>query len=148
MMDMYRRTLAAFWASQPGELKADEAVEDIFSGGDGWGKDGRPLPVEAEMEPRGAVGDANGSGAGIGSNSRPDSRTGSGANTPNMDGERDGMRNVKSAGRGIMAMSSAGRRHGHGHKHRRIRPKGHGEVDEEELIEDLRSWRIEEGVYG
>ena len=40
MMDMYRRTLAAFWASQPGELKADEAVEDIFAGGDGWGKNG------------------------------------------------------------------------------------------------------------
>ena len=148
MMDMYRRTLAAFWASQPGELKADEAVEDIFSGGDGWGKNGRPLPVEAEMEPRGAAGDTNGAGVGIGNNSGPDSRPGSGANTPNVDGERDGMRNVKSAGRGIMAMSSAGRRHGYGHKHRRIRPKGHGEVDEEELIDDLRSWRIDEGVYG
>lgn len=37
MQDMYRRTLAAFWASQPGELKADECIEDIFSGGDGWG---------------------------------------------------------------------------------------------------------------
>ena len=152
MMDMYRRTLAAFWASQPGELKADEAVEDIFSGGDGWGKNGRPLPVDAEIEHRGSAADANGNarndgvafgaGGGMGSNSRPGSRSGSGANTPNMDGERDGVRNVNSAGRGIMA----GRRHTH--KHRRSRQKGHGEIDEEELVEDLRSWRVEESAYG
>lgn len=37
LQDMYRRTLAASWVSQPGELRADECVEDIFSGGDGWG---------------------------------------------------------------------------------------------------------------
>jgi hypothetical protein len=33
---MYRRALAASWHSQPGELPADEVIEDIFSGGDGW----------------------------------------------------------------------------------------------------------------
>ena len=37
LQDMYRRTLAAYWAAQPGELKADECIEDIFGGGDGWG---------------------------------------------------------------------------------------------------------------
>lgn len=37
MQDMYRRTLAASWVAQPGELKADDCIEDIFSGGDGWG---------------------------------------------------------------------------------------------------------------
>lgn len=36
--DMYRRNLAAFWTAQPGELKADECIEDIFDGGDGWAK--------------------------------------------------------------------------------------------------------------
>lgn len=36
---MYRRALAASWAAQPGELPADQCIEDIFSGGDGW-KDG------------------------------------------------------------------------------------------------------------
>ncbi|KAK8024096.1 hypothetical protein PG993_012162 [Apiospora rasikravindrae] len=36
LQDMYRRTLAASWACQPGELPADECVEDIFGGGDGW----------------------------------------------------------------------------------------------------------------
>ena len=43
MQDLYRQTLAAYWASQPGELRADECIEDIFSGGDGWGKNGRPV---------------------------------------------------------------------------------------------------------
>ncbi|KAL1302049.1 hypothetical protein AAFC00_002494 [Neodothiora populina] len=37
MQDMYRRNLAASWVAQPGELKADDCIEDIFSGGDGWG---------------------------------------------------------------------------------------------------------------
>ncbi|EME49806.1 hypothetical protein DOTSEDRAFT_40956 [Dothistroma septosporum NZE10] len=46
MQDMYRRTLAAYWASQPGELRADECIEDIFGGGDGWGKGGRPASHE------------------------------------------------------------------------------------------------------
>lgn len=36
VQDMYRRTLAASWSCQPGELLADECIEDIFSGGDGW----------------------------------------------------------------------------------------------------------------
>lgn len=34
--DLYRRTLAAYWSSQPNELPADECIEDIFSGGNGW----------------------------------------------------------------------------------------------------------------
>lgn len=36
MQDMYRRALAASWASQPGELPADQCIEDIFAGGDGF----------------------------------------------------------------------------------------------------------------
>lgn len=38
LQDMYRRNLAASWAAQEGELPADECIEDIFAGGDGWGK--------------------------------------------------------------------------------------------------------------
>ncbi|KAL9599360.1 MAG: hypothetical protein Q9219_003893 [cf. Caloplaca sp. 3 TL-2023] len=38
LQDMYRRTLAASWTAQDGELPADECIEDIFAGGDGWGK--------------------------------------------------------------------------------------------------------------
>lgn len=38
LQDMYRRTLAASWAAQAGELPADQCIEDIFAGGDGWGR--------------------------------------------------------------------------------------------------------------
>ncbi|KAJ0301369.1 hypothetical protein COL516b_007769 [Colletotrichum fioriniae] len=43
VQDMYRRALAASWSCQPGELPADQCIEDIFSGGDGWqaGRTGR-----------------------------------------------------------------------------------------------------------
>lgn len=41
VQDMYRQTLAASWAAQTGELRADEVIEDIFGGGDGWGVGGR-----------------------------------------------------------------------------------------------------------
>lgn len=33
---MYRRALAASWAAQAGDLPADQCIEDIFAGGDGW----------------------------------------------------------------------------------------------------------------
>lgn len=36
LQDMYRRALAASWAAQPGELPADQCIEDIFAGGDGF----------------------------------------------------------------------------------------------------------------
>ncbi|KAK4240122.1 N-terminal C2 in EEIG1 and EHBP1 proteins-domain-containing protein [Achaetomium macrosporum] len=36
VQDMYRRALAASWASQPGELPADQCIEDIFAGGEGF----------------------------------------------------------------------------------------------------------------
>ena len=37
--DMYRRTLAASFAAQTGELPADQCIESIFAGGDGWRHD-------------------------------------------------------------------------------------------------------------
>ncbi|KAF7548155.1 hypothetical protein G7Z17_g7251 [Cylindrodendrum hubeiense] len=36
LQDLYRRTLAASWSRQPNELPADECIEDIFNGGNGW----------------------------------------------------------------------------------------------------------------
>ncbi|KAG5929799.1 hypothetical protein E4U42_004523, partial [Claviceps africana] len=36
VQDLYRRTLVASWSRQPDELPADECIEDIFSGGNGW----------------------------------------------------------------------------------------------------------------
>jgi hypothetical protein len=50
VQDMYRRALAASWASQPGELHADECIEDIFSGGDGF-RTGRKTPSSSRPKP-------------------------------------------------------------------------------------------------
>ncbi|KJR89682.1 uncharacterized protein SPSK_05980 [Sporothrix schenckii 1099-18] len=36
IQDVYCRALAASWACQAGEMPADECIEDIFSGGDGF----------------------------------------------------------------------------------------------------------------
>ena len=36
LQDMYRRALAASWAAHAAELPADQCVEDIFNGGDGF----------------------------------------------------------------------------------------------------------------
>lgn len=48
MQDMYRLTLAAYWTAQPGDLKADDCIEDIFAGGDGWGDKNRPSNAPSE----------------------------------------------------------------------------------------------------
>lgn len=133
MQDMYRRSLAAFWASQPGELKADEAIEDIFSGGDGWGKGGRPAPTEQEN----GNGRAGGGSFAGGNSSRPDS----GTSTPNPDG--DGK--LVDGRRGMMYI--AGPRRHNKHLKTRGRVKGQGEVDEFDVREDLKSWRVGEKAY-
>jgi hypothetical protein len=39
VQDMYRRALAASWVGQPGDMPADECIEDIFGGGDGFRDD-------------------------------------------------------------------------------------------------------------
>ena len=60
LQDMYRRTLAAYWSAQPGELKADECIEDIFAGGDGWGDREKPYDSQ-QRSSKFASGDSSGS---------------------------------------------------------------------------------------
>ncbi len=54
LQDMYRRTLAASFAAQAGELPADECIESIFAGGSGWRdtppSEARGAPGAAENE--------------------------------------------------------------------------------------------------
>ncbi|KAM7209614.1 N-terminal C2 in EEIG1 and EHBP1 proteins domain containing protein [Naviculisporaceae sp. PSN 640] len=42
LQDAYRRVLTASWTSQPGELPADQCIEDIFAGGDGFRSEHKP----------------------------------------------------------------------------------------------------------
>ena len=50
LQDMYRKTLAASWSSHLHELPADHCIEDIFSGGDGWGKHKNDVPTLESSE--------------------------------------------------------------------------------------------------
>lgn len=135
--DMYRLTLAAFWTSQPGELRADDCIEDIFSGGDGWGKEGRPRvePESSSHQPGSADTTSNG-------NHHLHHHDGMSRDTT-----ASGSRSGNTAERG-----AATHGHGHGHSHRRnfdgsrrldksLR-KAPGELDEMDVREDLVSWNI------
>lgn len=48
--DLYRNNLAAHFNAQPGELRADECIENIFSGGDGWGPGGKEAEKPAKRD--------------------------------------------------------------------------------------------------
>lgn len=124
MQDMYRRTLAAYWSAQPGELKADEAIEDIFAGGDGWGRSGRPPAIGASID--------------MGR---------SGTSTPNPDADR--ARTPEGASRSGFRI-----KHSHGSsgtynfgKKNKAPKKAPGEVDEFEVREDLKNWRVGERAW-
>lgn len=151
MQDMYRRTLAAFWASQPGELKADECIEDIFAGGDGWGS--KSPNVKSSLETN-AANERNHAARKQRNRARADSHNsrggGSGSSTPReRDGESvevtaRGEARMQSSGKGMLAMARQGRHS----KNFRAARRGQGEVDEFEVMEDLRSWRVGEAVVG
>ncbi|RDW80140.1 hypothetical protein BP6252_04778 [Coleophoma cylindrospora] len=49
LQDMYRTSLAASWAACSAELPADECIEDIFNGGDGWKDTKESVPRESVL---------------------------------------------------------------------------------------------------
>ncbi|KAI7330485.1 hypothetical protein KC315_g5656 [Hortaea werneckii] len=139
MQDMYRRTLAAHWTSQPGELKADECIEDIFSGGDGWGAHGRPPPISVgdQSEP---TTEASGSGASTPRDPHSSQQDSMGSRRPHQR-----MGNVT---HGIGSPRMMGHRSGRYGQKMKVPRKGAGELDEFEVREDLRSWAVGERAYG
>lgn len=81
---------------------------------------------------------------GSGNNSRP----GSGTTTPNVDSDghhtgRGKHGDHRQSSRQPVSHMSSGRRHQRGHG-----SKGKGEIVEADVIDDLRSWRIDERAYG
>ena len=146
LQDMYRRALAASWAAQAGELPADECIDNIFAGGDGWGKDkaGAVMPsakqmgdstedAESEGDPRPVHGHRRTSSAYGGrssSNSRGHARTGS---KENRHSSANGV-----SGRGSIDQQAQS---SNAEIRRRNLRRAH-EVDEFEAREDLRSWEI------
>lgn len=151
MQDLYRRTLAADLTSfDAGELRADLAIEDIFAGGDGWGNKERLQDSSSTLKP--TLGEENGS-------SDTDSRLTdqSRRNMPFFQGAGHGHRKSHSHSRQYMPPSPNGRpgsAHGRAsldqqarhmkNEAERMRNKPQQEVDEFDVREDLRSWKLPE----
>ena len=147
LQDMYRRALAASWGAQAGELPADECIEDIFAGGDGWSKKAnRAAPVA-----RGAFEDDDGSGS-VSDNENirtpqpkrsPLSFTRHAFNKPVPKRESSGTGGR--AGSDIGVESVRGNSEHQGQQNKSDEAHGHAhtyEVDELEIRDDLRSWQI------
>jgi hypothetical protein len=136
LQDMYRRTLAAYWSAQPGELKADECIEDIFAGGDGWGDREKPYSQQRGQPIRYTIGDSSSSP------SESEARHMRGNSTARKSHEtlrpndmRPKSPNVR--GRGSLEQQA----HQMKAEVERKRHRPHHEVDEFDLREDLCSWR-------
>jgi hypothetical protein len=137
LQDMYRRTLAAYWSAQPGELKADECIEDIFAGGDGWGDREKPYLQQSRQSLRFNGGDSSGSPS---ENEARHTRGGSSTLGKSHETLRQGDMRTSSPsvhGRGSLEQQA----HQMKAESERKRHRPHHEVDEFDLREDLCSWR-------
>jgi hypothetical protein len=147
--DLYRRTLAATWACQTGEMAPDKLIEDLFAGGDG-GQMAPPPKSPTKLQPSPRFTDRDES-LGSSSSDVESRRTATPRHlTPEM--ARTGhRRNVSSeASTAHSSHSSTAtirpeREHGHNHEARR-RKQEEGwqtELTEFDLREDLRSWQVQ-----
>ena len=137
--DMYRRNLAAFWTAQAGELKADECIEDIFAGGDGWAKHDDP------NHPANARNVSISPGAGRGMHNRNASSRGS---IPAA-GQPHHHSRVYSgpSGSGVSGRASL-EQHANNMKAEAEANQTNSnlEIDEFDVREDLKSWKLPEQV--
>ena len=136
LQDMYRRTLAASWLAQPGELPADKCIEDIFAGGDGWGTDQLGGSTEEEDE------ESDGDSRTMRGHRRHTSGTGSrGTLKPTRQERKSSKGEPRTigivSGRGSIADHIQSGSNAKNHTHKWMH-----EVDEFTSREDLRSWQI------
>ena len=147
---MYRRALAASWAShaaswasQPGELPADECVEEIFVGGDGWKPDSK-LGASITQDTSGED-----------SNSHGNHRNHSGASTKSQNtvtgngSGRFGHRNARSkdtTDHGTGIQNSLEETSSENSERGRTGLIKVTEVDELHVRDDLMAWRLPEKV--
>lgn len=135
---MYRRTLAAYWSAQPGELKADECIEDIFAGGDGWGDREKPYTQQQRnQQMRYTTGDSSGS---VSESEPRHMRISSASHRKSHETLRPsdvGSKSPNVRGRNSLEVQAAQMKA----EAVRKRHRPHHEVDEFELREDLCSWR-------
>jgi hypothetical protein len=137
LQDMYRRTLAAYWSAQPGEFKADECIEDIFAGGDGWGDREKPYSQQRGQPVRyGLVGDSSESPS---ENELRHMRSGSTHRKSHETLRQSDMMTKPLNVRGRGSLEQQAQQMKAEAERKRHRP--HHEVDEFDLREDLCSWR-------
>ena len=150
LQDMYRRTLAASWTCQMGELPADECIENIFAGGDGWGKyrsgASVPTPPSAKSTEESTGAESSGETRTLTGHHR-----GPSSSFRKQKGEKDRCHSRTNSGRDGMNGLSTNQHHEvssdqHGPpSHTEAKRRSHGrmhEVDEFEVREDLKSWEI------
>lgn len=141
--DIYRRTLAATWACQAGELPPDKLIEDLFNGGDG----GRMQPPPTSARQEAAAKDDNG----VGIDTEPKRPVTPGHLTPRT-GTGTGHRRRGSGDSANAPLSHASTGSGRSsieqqmqhspHEHRRHNEADFKELTEFDLREDLRSWQV------
>jgi hypothetical protein len=138
--DMYRRTLAASWQLIPGELNADECIEDIFAGGDGWNdhaSEKKPKSVRLFDSGRSGGSDSDSLSQISAGGSTPTTLSASGGKPapslltvePVREGKKKGYAVSVMTGRSKLTVNTIGR----------SRQK---ELDELEARDDLVSWRM------
>lgn len=142
LQDMYRRTLAAYWSAQPGELKADECIEDIFAGGDGWGDRAKPYsPQRSNIRfatQATGTGDSSTSASSDERHARESRRMMSKSHDTLRPGSAySGSPKQHVRGRGSLEQQA----HHMKAEAERQRHRPHYEVDEFELRQDLCSWK-------
>ena len=141
LQDMYRRTLAASWLAQAGELPADKCIEDIFAGGDGWGTD-QGVNASSRLGGSTEEDESDGDGRTVRGHKRHASGTGSrGTIKPTRQERKSGKDEPPTtgaiSGRGSIADHIQSGSDAKNHTHRRMH-----EVNEFTAREDLRSWQI------
>ena len=156
--DIYRRTLAASWACDRGELPPDKLIEDIFSGGDGGkmvyppqmrrlGLDARP-PSRDESSNSSDADSTRARRGAVQTGLTPEMarlghRRGDSADNPAASSRTSISSGV--SGRGSIEQQmqhSQPTHHHHHHSHRRKGQPEYREINEFDLRDDLRSWQV------
>ena len=142
LQDMYRRTLAASWAAQAGELPADKCIEDIFNGGDGWGSTDEMVAAPSPRIGGGSTDDESDTeNRTVRRHKRNTSGTGSHETLKPLLRQRSSNKGDTTtgavSGRGSIAQQVHSNHNAKEHTYRRP-----NEIDEFSAREDLRSWEI------
>lgn len=160
--DMYRSTLAASWQLQAGELNAEECIEDIFAGGDGWTSSRDQSSFLGNAKPKSVrLFDSSGTRRPDGSMSDSDSTSATSAITPTTPGpaslaplsaatagrDMHGKRGKDSDALSIRTVMTSTSSRGRKLSSHSVRPdRSFHEVDEVDVRPDLVSWRMPSAV--